>query len=254
MGEGLQHNDGQSLLLASANPACRAYDPAWAYEISMIVKDGLRRMFDDGEDVFYYLALYNEAYQQAPRPEGVEDGVLAGLYLFRQASEERPHRAQIFGSGPMVREALRAQELLAEHHEVAADVWSATSYQQLRVDGLETERWNRLHPEEPRRQPYITQSLEQAEGPVIAVSDSIKAVPDQVARWVPAPFVPLGTDGFGRSDTREALRRHFEIDADHIVVGTLAALAEFGDVKPEAVTDAIKRYEIDPDRVPPYFA
>jgi pyruvate dehydrogenase E1 component len=248
MGEGLQHNDGQSLLLASTNPACLTYDPAWAYEISIIVKDGLRRMFDDGEDVFYYLALYNEAYQQPPRPEGVEEGVLAGLYPFRSASEERPHRAQIFGSGPMVREALRAQELLAEHHDVAADVWSATSYQQLRTDGLSAERWNRLHPDQPRRQPYVTQCLESAEGPVVAVTDSLRAVPDQIARWVPAPFVPLGTDGFGRSDNRAALRRHFEIDAEHIVVATLAALAEFGDVKPEAVTEALGRYEIDPEK------
>jgi pyruvate dehydrogenase E1 component len=248
MGEGLQHNDGQSLLLASTNPACLTYDPAWAYEISIIVKDGLRRMFDDGEDVFYYLALYNEAYQQPPRPEGVEEGVLAGLYPFRSASEERPHRAQIFGSGPMIREALRAQELLAEHHDVAADVWSATSYQQLRTDGLSAERWNRLHPDQPRRQPYVTQCLESAEGPVVAVTDSLRAVPDQIARWVPAPFVPLGTDGFGRSDNRAALRRHFEIDAEHIVVATLAALAEFGDVKPEAVTEALGRYEIDPEK------
>jgi pyruvate dehydrogenase E1 component len=137
---------------------------------------------------------------------------------------------------------------------VAADVWSATSYQQLRAEALETERWNRLHPEEARRLPYVTQLLEGAEGPVVAVSDSIKAVPDQIARWVPSPLVPLGTDGFGRSDTRAALRRHFEIDAEHIVVATLAALAEFGDVKPEAVQEAIGRYGIDPDKTPPILA
>jgi pyruvate dehydrogenase E1 component len=254
MGEGLQHNDGHSLLLASTNPACLSYDPAWAYEVAIIVKEGLRRMIDEGEDLFYYLALYNEAYQQPPIPDGVEEGVLAGLYPFQKASEDRTHRAQIFGSGPMVREALRAQELLAANHDVAADVWSAPSYQQLRVDGLETERWNRLHPEKPRRQPYVTQCLESVEGPVVAVSDSIRAVPDQIARWVPAPFVPLGTDGFGRSDNRVSLRRHFEIDAEHIVVATLAALAEFGDVKPEAVTEAITRYEIDPEKPFSLFA
>jgi pyruvate dehydrogenase E1 component len=253
-GEGLQHQDGHSLLLASSNPACLAYDPAFAYEVATIVREGIRRMFDEGDDIFYYLCLYNEPYPQPAMPEGAADGIVKGLYLFNKAPNERKHRAQIFGSGTMMPEALKAQEQLADHHDVSADVWSATSYQQLRIDGLETERWNRLHPEEPRRQPFIAQSLEQAEGPVIAVSDSIKAVPDQVARWVPAPFVPLGTDGFGRSDTREALRRHFEIDADHIVVGTLAALAEFGDVKPEAVSEAIDRYGLDPDRVPPYFA
>ena len=253
-GEGLQHQDGHSLLLATSNPACLAYDPAFAYEIATIVREGIRRMFDEGDDIFYYLSLYNEPYSQPAMPEGAADGIIKGLYLFKEAPDERKHRAQIFGSGTMMPEVSRAQEMLAEHHDVAADVWSATSYQQLRIDGLETERWNRLHPEEPRRQPYVTQSLEQADGPVIAVSDSMKAVPDQIARWVPAPFVPLGTDGFGRSDTREALRRHFEIDAEHIVVATLAALAEFGDVKPEAVSEAIKRYGIDPDRVPPYFA
>jgi len=253
-GEGLQHQDGHSLLLASTNPACLAYDPAFAFEVAMIVRDGIKRMFEDGDDIFYYLTLYNEPSAQPAMPDGAADGIVKGLYLFKKAPNDRKHKAQIFGSGTLMHEALKAQEQLAEQHDVSADVWSATSYQQLRIDGLETERWNRLHPEEPRRQPFIAQCLEQADGPVIAVSDSMKAVPDQIARWVPAPFVPLGTDGFGRSDTREALRRHFEIDADHIVVGTLAALAEFGDVKPEAVTDAIKRYKIDPDRVPPYFA
>ena len=253
-GEGLQHQDGHSLLLASTNPACLAYDPAFAFEVATIVREGIKRMFEDGDDIFYYLSLYNEPLAQPAMPEGAEDGIVRGLYLFKKAPNDRKHKAQIFASGTIMAEALKAQEQLAEHHGVSADVWSATSYQQLRIDGLETERWNRLHPEEPRRQPFIARCLEQAEGPVIAVSDSIKAVPDQVARWVPAPFVPLGTDGFGRSDTREALRRHFEIDADHIVVGTLAALAEFGDVKPEAVTEAINRYKIDPDRVPPYFA
>ena len=253
-GEGLQHEDGHSLLLASTNPACLSYDPAFAYEIAVIVREGLRRMIEKHEDIFYYLALYNEPHAQPKMPEGVEAGILAGLYPFRASGEEKTHRAQIFGSGPLVQEALRAQEILSEHHDVAADVWSATSYQQLRAEALETERWNRLHPEEARRLPYVTQLLEGAEGPVVAVSDSIKAVPDQIARWVPSPLVPLGTDGFGRSDTRAALRRHFEIDAEHIVVATLAALAEFGDVKPEAVQEAIGRYGIDPDRTPPILA
>jgi pyruvate dehydrogenase E1 component len=250
-GEGLQHEDGHTLLMAATNPACLSYDPAFAFETAAIVREGLRRMMDENEDVFYYLTLYNEAYPQAAKPEGVDEGILKGLYPFRPAQGERRHRVQLFGSGSILLQALRAQEMLAEFHDVSADVWSAPSYQQLRQDALDVERWNRLHPEEPPRQPYVTQALENAEGPVIAVSDSMKAVPDQIARWVSAPYVSLGTDGFGRSDHREALRRFFEIDPGHIVVAALSALARSGDLKPEAVTDAIKRYDIDPERFPP---
>jgi pyruvate dehydrogenase E1 component len=251
-GEGLQHQDGHSLLVASTNPAVKSYDPAFAYEIAVIVRDGLRRMVDDNEDVLYYLTVYNEPYPQPAMPEGIEEGIVKGLYPFQQAPGERTHRAQILGSGSILQQALRAQEMLAADHDVAADVWSATSFQQLRLDALETERWNRFHPEEPRRQPFVSSVLEGGEGPVVGVTDSIKAVPDQIARWVRAPFVPLGTDGFGRSDTREALRRFFEVDAESIVVATLAALAEFGDLKPEVVTEAIKRYELDPERASAY--
>ncbi len=251
-GEGLQHQDGHSLLMASTNPACLSYDPAFAYELATIVKSGLTRMVDEEEDVFYYLTIYNEPYAQPPMPEGCEEGILRGLYLYRQSTEERRRRAQLFGSGSIMMQVLRAQELLAEHHDVAADVWSATSYQQLRVEALEIERWNRLHPEEAARQPFVTSALESKDGPVIATSDSIKATPDQIARWVPSRFVPLGTDGFGRSDSREQLRRHFEIDAEHIVVATLSALAQSGDAKPEEVSEAIKRYDIEPDRPSPY--
>jgi pyruvate dehydrogenase E1 component len=253
-GEGLQHEDGHTLLMATTNPACLAYDPAFAYETATIVREGLRRMMDEGEDIFYYLTLYNENYPMAPQPEGTTEGILKGLYPFRPAKSDRAQRVQLLGSGSILAQALRAQELLAEFHDVAADVWSAPSYQQLRQDALDAERWNRLHPEEPARQPYVTSLLENAEGPVVAVSDSIKAVPDQIARWVPQQYVSLGTDGFGRSDHRDALRRFFEIDPGHIVVATLAALARAGDVKPEKVTEAIKRYEIDPDRVPPVYS
>ena len=250
-GEGLQHEDGHTLLMAGTNPACLSYDPAFAFETATIVREGLRRMMDENEDIFYYLTLYNEAYPQAEKPEGVDEGILRGLYPFRASPGERRHRVQLFGSGSILLQALRAQEMLAEFHDVSADVWSATSYQQLRSDALDVERWNRLHPEEPPRQPYVSEVLENAEGPVIAVSDSMKAVPDQISRWVPSPYVSLGTDGFGRSDHREALRRFFEIDPGHIVVAALSALARSGDVKPEAVTEAIKRYDIDPERVPP---
>jgi pyruvate dehydrogenase E1 component len=253
-GEGLQHQDGHSLLLASSNPACAAYDPAFAYEVAAIVKDGLRRMYDEGQDVLCYLALYNENYEQLPQPKGSDEGIVRGLYRLRAGPDgQKQHKAQLFGSGPMALQALRAQELLAEH-DVSADVWSATSYHQLRVDALECERWNRLHPGDSRREPFVTEALAKAEGPIVAVTDSMKAVPDQIARWVHQPYVSLGTDGFGRSDTREALRRHFEVDAEHIAVAALSALADMGEVKPETVADAIAAFDIEPDRTSPYFA
>jgi pyruvate dehydrogenase E1 component len=250
-GEGLQHQDGHSLLLASTNPACMAYDPAFAYEVAAIVKDGLKRMYGDHRDVIYYLALYNENYPQPAMPAGIEEGIVRGLYRFSEGPGERRNQAQIFASGPMVIQANRAQELLAEEWDVSAAVWSATSYQQLRADALESERWNRLHPGKPKREPYVTELLNSHEGPVVAVTDSMKSVPDQIARWVRQPFVSLGTDGFGRSDTREQLRRFFEVDAEHIVVATLSALADMGEMKPEKVADAIKRYAVEPDRPSP---
>jgi pyruvate dehydrogenase E1 component len=255
-GEGLQHEDGHSQLLASAVPACRAYDPAFAYETAAIVRDGLRRMVAEGEDGFYYLTLYNENYVMPAKPPGVDEGILRGIYRLRPASEvvegERRHRAQLFGSGSILAtQVLQAQELLAAHHDVAADVWSVTSYKLLAEDALEAERWNRLHPEEPRRVPYVTSAVNGSEGPVVAATDWVKAVPGQIRPWIRQAFVPLGTDGYGRSDTREALRRHFEVDAGHIVVATLSALADWGEVKPEAVTEAIARYGIDPQRCDP---
>ncbi|MGH2703751.1 MAG: pyruvate dehydrogenase (acetyl-transferring), homodimeric type [Actinomycetota bacterium] len=256
-GEGLQHEDGHSHLLGSSVPNCRAYDPAFAYETAAIVRDGLRRMLDGGEDIFYYLTLYNENYVMPPRPEGdeIDEGIVKGIYRFRSAPEERRHRAQLFGSGSILAtQVLRAQELLAGHHDVAADVWSVTSYKALREDALAAERWNRLHPDEAPQTPYLEKALNGSEGPVIAASDWVKSVPDLIGRFVPATFVPLGTDGFGRSDTRESLRRHFEMDAEHIVVATLATLARWGEVKSKVVTDAIERYEIDPERVDPLVA
>jgi pyruvate dehydrogenase E1 component len=251
-GEGLQHEDGQSHLLAASVPNCRSYDPAFAYETAAIVQDGLRRMIGNAEDVFYYLTLYNENYVMPAKPEGCDEGILAGMYLVKPAPEARTHRAQLLGSGSILRtQVLKAQELLAADHDVAADVWSVTSYKLLREDGLDAERWNRLHPTEPPRVPFVTRALEGAEGPVIAASDWVKAVPDLIGRFVPAPYVVLGTDGYGRSDTRANLRRHFEVDAEHIVVATLSALAASGDVKPEAVAEAIRRYDIDADRPNP---
>jgi len=250
-GEGLQHEDGHSHLLASTVPNCLAYDPAFAYETATVVKEGLRRMIEDGEDVFYYLTLYNENYVMPAKPKSVDEGILKGLYRFNEGAKGKEHRVQLLGSGSILAsQVLKAQEMLQDH-DVSADVWSATSYKLLREDALETERWNRLHPGEARRVPYVQKALNGSEGPVIAASDWMKAVPDQISRWVPNDFVSLGTDGFGRSDTRENLRRHFEVDAEHIVVAALSALAEAGEIKPETVASAISQYQIDVERIDP---
>jgi pyruvate dehydrogenase E1 component len=254
-GEGLQHCDGQSQMYALAYPNCRAYDPAYAYEVGVLVRDGIRRMYGpEPEDCFYYLTLYNENYVQPPMPNGIEDGIVRGMYLLRPAAAPRSRRAQILASGPMVLQALEAQQLLAEHHDVAADVWSAPGWKQLRDDAVDAERWNRLHPTEAPRTPYVTEQLAGTEGPIVAVSDWVKAVPDSIARFVPHPYVVLGTDGMGFSDVRPALRAHFEIDAPAIVVGVLDGLAQTGDVKGETVADALRRYEIDPEKPNPRLA
>jgi pyruvate dehydrogenase E1 component len=251
-GEGLQHADGHSMLWSTASPNCHAFDPAFAYETAHIVRDGLERMIGKGEDIFYYLALYNENYVMPPKPEGVDEGILKGIYRFRPAAQPGKHRAQLLGSGPILAtQVLRAQQMLAAEHDVAADVWSVTSYKLLREDALQTDRWNRLHPDQPARVPYLLQALNGSEGPFVAASDWMKAVPDQICRWIPGPYTSLGTDGFGHSDTRANLRRHFEIDAEHIVVATLSALAAMGDLKPEAALAAIERYGLDPEVLDP---
>jgi len=252
LGEGLQHQDGHSLLLASVNPAVEAYDPAFAYEVATIVRHGLRRMWLDGEDTIYYLTLYNENQVMPAMPDDVAKGVVEGLYRWADAPHGPTHQATIVFSGSANLAAREAQQELAEHYDVAAELFSATSYKRLREQALTTERWNRLHPDQPARTPRVTELLA-GEGPIIAVTDFMKAIPDQVARWVPAGrrFTPLGTDGFGRSDTREALRRHFEVDAAHVVVATLAALAADGALDSGVVADAIRRYEVDPDQADP---
>jgi pyruvate dehydrogenase E1 component len=250
-GEGLQHQDGHSQLLASVVPTARIYDPAFAYELAVIVQDGLRRMYAEGEDCFYYLTVYNEMYAMPAMPAGAEDGIRRGLYKLAPAgADDGAPRVHLFGSGAILREALAAQRLLAERG-VAADVWSVTSYSELRRDALACERWNRLHPEAPPRQSFLAAALADQPWPVIAVSDYLKAVPDQVARFVPAGMVSLGTDGFGRSDTRDALRRFFEIDAPSITVAALAELARRGAVPAATVSQAIADFELDPDAVDP---
>jgi pyruvate dehydrogenase E1 component len=256
LGEGLQHQDGHSPILASTNPAVEIYDPAFAYELAAIVEDGLRRMYGnragEAEDVFYYLTVYNENYPMPPRPDHVTPAdIVSGLYLWDEGRDDLPRRAAIMFSGSAQGAARAAQAELAEHYGVGAQLWSATSYKHLRTEALDATRWNRLHPGETPRVPLVTTKLAAATGPIVAVSDYMTLVPDQISRWVPGRFAILGTDGFGRSDTREALRRFFEVDTAHVVVAVLAELAATGAIDPAAVQDAIARYGVDPDCVNP---
>ncbi|MEX0630158.1 MAG: pyruvate dehydrogenase (acetyl-transferring), homodimeric type [Chloroflexota bacterium] len=249
-GEGLQHDDGQSHLYALAVPNLQSYDPAFAYELGVIVREGIRRMWDAGEDVFYYITLYNENWTQPPLPEGVEDGILRGLYECRPASGEG-RRVQILGSGSILHQALRAADLLAERFGVAADVWSATSFQQLRADCLRVERHNRLHPGAEPEVPYLVRQLADAPGPIVAATDFVKAVPDVVARWIDRPYVVLGTDGFGRSDTREALRTYFEVSPEQIAYAALVGLRQAGEATVDELQAALGGLGIDPERPDP---
>jgi pyruvate dehydrogenase E1 component len=245
-GEGLQHEDGHSHLLASTNPAIVSYDPAFGFELGHIVKDGLRRMYgENSENIYYYITVYNEPYMQPAEPENLDiEGLLKGLYLYAPAEIRSKKKAQLLASGVGVNWALKAQKLLAEDWGVAASVWSVTSWNELRRDGLETDSHNLLHPSD-NKQAYVTKKLANAEGPVIAVSDFMRAVQDQIAPWVPGQFASLGTDGFGLSDTRGALRRHFKVDAESIVVATLQQLAKLGEVKAKTVQEAIDKYQIN---------
>jgi pyruvate dehydrogenase E1 component len=254
-GEGLQHADGHSPLLAATNPACVYYDPAFAYEISHIVQDGLRRMYGssdehpNGEDVFFYLSVYNEPTVQLPEPEGVDaEGILRGIHLAKPAEspdgDDRP-AIQLLASGVAAPWAIKAQQLLADEWGVRADVWSVTSWNELAREALATDSWNLLHPGEERRTPYITDKLAAATGPALAVSDYMRAVPDQIAQWVPTDWHSLGTDGFGFADTRAAARRFFRVDAESIVVAALEALAQRGEVDEAKAGEALAKYRID---------
>ncbi|MBS0165409.1 MAG: pyruvate dehydrogenase (acetyl-transferring), homodimeric type [Nitrospira sp.] len=250
-GEGLQHQDGQSQLFASAYPTIAAYDPAFMFELAVILQDGLKKMYQEQQDLSYYITLYNESYPMPAMPPDAEEGIREGLYRFRTAPERATHRAHLLASGPLVNEALRAQNLLLQYG-VAADVWSVTSYKQLRMSTLETERWNRLHPEEPPRTSFLQRTIEQFDGPCVAVSDYVRLVPQQIAPWIPGGLLALGTDGFGRSDTRTALRRFFEVDAEHLVVTTLYALCRNGTVAANLVTQAARDLKISTDGAAPW--
>ena len=256
-GEGLQHQDGHSHVLASTVPNILAYDPAFAFELAAIVRDGLRRMYGRGEDVFYYLTLYNENIPHPPMPEGPEDleeGILKGLYLFRPAAEKRDRHVTLFGSGSIMRSVLAAQEMLSGRFGISSDVWSATSYQQLRQEALSTDRWNRLHPESEPRLPWVSRALEGVAGPFVAATDFMKIVPDFIRPWVPGLYVTLGTDGYGRSDTRERLRRHFEVDAESIAVAALHALCREGRLPAAEAARGIRDLGVDPEAPDPLHA
>ncbi|MBZ5545235.1 MAG: pyruvate dehydrogenase (acetyl-transferring), homodimeric type [Acidobacteriia bacterium] len=251
-GEGLQHQDGHSHVFAYAVPNCICYDPAFAYEIAVIIQEGIRRMYDDGESIFYYFTVMNENYPMPAMPENCADGILKGMYVCRAAENKQSKlRAQLFGSGAILNEALKAQKILGEKYGVAADVWSVTSYKELYRDGHACERWNRLHPEKPAKVPYVTQCLKDAPGVFVAASDYLKVMPDSISRWFPRPLVSLGTDGFGRSESRAALRDFFEVDARHITVATLRALADEKQIKPELVQKAIQDLAINPEKPDP---
>lgn len=254
-GEGLQHQDGHSHLAAATVPNCVAYDPAYAYEVAVILQDGMRRMYADGESIFYYITLYNEDYPMPPLPDGAADGILRGMYRVSGRNvEQTGPRPQLLGSGPLLREALRAQDILADNYGLASDVWSVTSYKELRREGLEVDRWNLLHPHETPRSCYVQQLLGENQGPIVAVSDHIRLVPEQIARWLPSRLVTLGTDGFGRSDSREALRRHFEIDAEHVVYATLCTLYQTGNLDERILKQAAESLGIDPEQPDPVRA
>jgi len=253
-GEGLQHQDGHSHVLALAVPNCLAYDPAFAYEIAVIIQDGIRRMYGDGESVFYYITVTNEPLPmpEMPQGEGVREGILNGMYRFRPTQKQDAKlRAQLFGSGTIMFEVLKAQKILEEKYNVGADVWSVTSYKQLYRDANDVERWNLLHPGQTPRVPYVTQLLKDHPGPYVAASDYMKVLPESISQWIPGRLVSLGTDGFGRSENRSSLRDFFEVDAKHIVLATLNALAREGKVPVQTVQQAVKDLGINPDKPNP---
>jgi pyruvate dehydrogenase E1 component len=252
-GEGLQHQDGHSQLLATVIPNCVAYDPTYAYELAVIVQDGLRRMYVEQDNVFYYVTCMNENYAHPAMPKGVEEGIVKGMYLLHIGGRGKV-RANLFGSGTILREVIAAAGILEEEFGVPADVFSVTSFSELRREALDAERWNLLHPEEPPRVPYVKHCLAGHAGPFVAATDYMRAVPDQIRQWVPGRYVVLGTDGYGRSDSRAALRGFFEVDRRFVVIAALKALADEGTLDMATVRNAIARFGIDPDKPNPVTA
>ena len=251
-GEGLQHEDGQSQIYAATIPTCRAYDPAFGYEVAVIAEDGVRRMMQEGDNAFYYVTLYNENYPQPALPAGAEEGIRRGIYRLRASllADDRPH-VQLIGSGSILRQVLDAADRLEAEFGVAADVWSATSFGELRKDGIACDRWNLLNPDRVPRIPFVTEQLQPSRGPVVAASDFIRAYPDLIRNWVPRRYTVLGTDGFGRSDTRVALRDFFEVDARYIVLASLTSLADDGAIDRARLAAALAGLGIDPHKPGP---
>ena len=253
-GEGLQHEDGHSHLISSTIPNCVSYDPTFAYELAVIVQDGLRRMYQEQEDVFYYITVMNENYAHPALPEGAEEGIIRGMYQLPSPKTKLKNAptVQLLGSGTILLEVIEAQKLLEKDHGVIANVWSCTSFNELRRDGISTERWNMLHPDETPKQSYVSECLSNTDGPIIAATDYMRIFADQIRPYLPEKkYVVLGTDGFGRSDTREKLREFFEVDRRYVVVAALSALADQGVIDKKKVTDAIKKYGVNPDKPEP---
>jgi len=263
-GEGLQHQDGHSHLVAGTIPNCVSYDPAYSFELAVIIQDGIRRMYQEDESVWYYITTMNENYVQPDMPEGVEEGILKGMYLLEDGDSKEykvaagkgktAPRVRLLGSGTILREVRAAAEILRKDYKVAVDVWSATSMNELARDGQAVDRWNMLHPGEKARVSYVEECLSARSGPVIATTDYMKIYSEQIRAFVPAPYKVLGTDGFGRSDSREKLRHFFEVNSSFVTVAALHELARQGEIEIKVVTDAIKKFKLDPEKLNPLFA
>ena len=253
-GEGLQHQDGHSHVIALTNPSVMAYDPAFAFELAVIVQEGLRRMLEEGENLIYYLTLMNEFYRMPSMPDDAKDGILKGLYKFRAAENSKAEfKAHLLGSGAILNEALKAQEILADDYGIAADVYSITSYKNLYIDAIETERRNMMHPDKAPDKPYVGEVLKKERGVFVAASDYSKVLPASITNWIPGRVVTLGTDGYGRSDTRASLRNFFEVDARHIVYAAIAAMVREGKIDPSIAVEARRKMDIDPEKSSAYF-
>ena len=255
-GEGLQHQDGNSQLVANTIPNVMAYDPAYAYELAVIIENGLQRMLDNDEDVFYYITIYNENYDMPamPKGKGVKEGILNGMYKLKAGAKGKKYSAQIMGSGTLLNSALEAQKILASKYNVSADVWSVTSYQQLYRNARSVERENRLNPSAKAKSSHLETNLNKTKGPIVSTCDWAQELPAMLGRFMPRRFVPLGASGFGRSDTREALRKHFEVDAAHVVVATLHALMLEGEVGSDVVEEALQNFGVDREKIDPMLA
>jgi pyruvate dehydrogenase E1 component len=251
-GEGLQHEDGHSHILASTIPNCVSYDPTFAYEVVVIVRDGIRRMFEEQQDVYYYITLMNENYRHPAMPEGAEEGIVKGMYLLQEGDKGKGPRVQLMGSGTILREVIAAADLLREDFKVNADIWSVTSFNELRREGMSAERHNLLHPTQPKRKSYLEATLDGHAGPVVASTDYMRNYAEQIRPHLGRRYVALGTDGFGRSDYRAKLRTFFEVNRHYVAVAALKALADEGEVKPDLVAQAIKKYGVDTERPDPW--